>query len=394
MTDQINQPKEASTLPVSVGQMLQVDPGLVDCDWQGRGAVSPEDLTPAGLQDLIASIQKCGQLHPCGVVPLPDGRYKLVYGERRLRAVLWGYRNSIPGFETLRVMIVAPPSEPDKLRLQLAENMARSDLSDGDLAQALMYLRCGMAQERLEQAGSPPTMTLLEEPDPVELWASLTPLMRQAKVEAPEWADVISDQGIGITESKAKRVVRAFRKLPRSVSSDLDEEGVSTTARLRIAKFWPELSGFMASAEDIQEAARLAEAAHQDSTPPVIPPGIQDDNISGDGGDLMRDPSDGTPGGGGRVVSTGENPGVTFDEVSYAADATSYGADLEKTYSDDGNKKSKVPKPGTSPCPQPLVDTLLETAREVAENGGFLNEHDLQSLRILFGRIYENSNII
>ena len=43
-------------------------------------------------------------------------------------------------------------------------------------------------------------------------------------------------------------------------------------------------------------------------------------------------------------------------------------------------------------CPQELVETLLTAARQVSEDGGALTEYDLNSLRVLFGQIFENSS--
>jgi len=45
-----------------------------------------EHFDYAALEDLVASIKEHGIIQPLVVSPLPDGRYELIAGERRLRA--------------------------------------------------------------------------------------------------------------------------------------------------------------------------------------------------------------------------------------------------------------------------------------------------------------------
>src|SRR5947209_7261529 len=66
-------------------------PGCPFTEPQGRGP--GESTAPANLVELISSIATVGVLQPVLVEELPDTSMRLVSGERRLRAVLWGSRH-------------------------------------------------------------------------------------------------------------------------------------------------------------------------------------------------------------------------------------------------------------------------------------------------------------
>jgi len=83
------------------------------------------------LRSLAASLKEHGQLQP--VIARPDGT--LVIGERRLRAA------ALAGLAELSVIIDEQPLTDTSLRLdQIAENLHRADLSDGEKAAAFQEL--------------------------------------------------------------------------------------------------------------------------------------------------------------------------------------------------------------------------------------------------------------
>ena len=86
------------------------------------------------LAELAASIKAQGLLQPITVRPTADGRYQLVAGERRLRAV----RNL---GRTVINAIVRKVTDKQLLELSLVENLLRSDLNDIEVAQALQKLQ-------------------------------------------------------------------------------------------------------------------------------------------------------------------------------------------------------------------------------------------------------------
>jgi ParB family transcriptional regulator, chromosome partitioning protein len=91
----------------------------------------------ATLEELAASIREHGVLQPILVRPLPDGRYQLIAGERRLRA------SRIAGADTIPALVEQIDDET-ALEIALIENLQREDLSPLD--EATMYDR--MTRER------------------------------------------------------------------------------------------------------------------------------------------------------------------------------------------------------------------------------------------------------
>jgi ParB family chromosome partitioning protein len=99
-------------------------------------AISPNPYQPRhsfpdpDLDELAASIQEHGILQPLIVTQQHDGTYRLIAGERRLRAA------QKAGLDTVPVMIKdAAPQE--MLEMALVENLQRADLNP--LEQALAY---------------------------------------------------------------------------------------------------------------------------------------------------------------------------------------------------------------------------------------------------------------
>lgn len=76
----------------------------------------------AALNELASSLKQFGVLQPLIVVPLDDGNYRLVAGERRWRAA------QIAGLTELPV-IIREPAQLEELEIALIENVQRVDLS-------------------------------------------------------------------------------------------------------------------------------------------------------------------------------------------------------------------------------------------------------------------------
>lgn len=85
------------------------------------------------LRELAASIKTYGVVQPVVVRELPQGGYKLVAGERRLRAA------RLAGLETVPVL-VREVDESGALELALVENLQREDLSPIDEARGYVSL--------------------------------------------------------------------------------------------------------------------------------------------------------------------------------------------------------------------------------------------------------------
>lgn len=97
--------------------------------WQPRKYFNPESL-----QELADSIREHGILQPLIVVPLADGYYQLIVGERRLRAA------QLAGLEKVPAIIKEGVEEQKKLELALIENIQRHNLDPIEEAMAYQQL--------------------------------------------------------------------------------------------------------------------------------------------------------------------------------------------------------------------------------------------------------------
>ena len=97
--------------------------------WQPRKIFKEEKL-----DELAASIREHGVLQPLVVVPLADGTYQLIVGERRLRA------SKLAGLTKVPVIIRDALEEQKKLELALIENIQRHNLDAIEEATAYQQL--------------------------------------------------------------------------------------------------------------------------------------------------------------------------------------------------------------------------------------------------------------
>ncbi|MBM3205071.1 ParB/RepB/Spo0J family partition protein, partial [Candidatus Uhrbacteria bacterium] len=121
------------------------------------------------LEDLISSIKEHGILQPLIVTPMPNGRYRLIAGERRLRAALIAGLSLVPA-------IVRDTNEQQQLELAIIENVQRQDLNPIEEARAYIRLmqEFGLTQDQVSdkvgksrpQVGN--TVRLLQLPEPIQ----------------------------------------------------------------------------------------------------------------------------------------------------------------------------------------------------------------------------------
>ncbi len=97
--------------------------------WQPRKVFNEQ-----ALQELSASIREHGILQPLVVVPMPDGTYQLIVGERRLRA------SKLAGLTKVPVVIRDFMEEQKKLELAVIENIQRHNLDPIEEAMAYKQL--------------------------------------------------------------------------------------------------------------------------------------------------------------------------------------------------------------------------------------------------------------
>jgi ParB family chromosome partitioning protein len=120
--------------------------------WQPRKVFNEQ-----ALAELSASIKEHGILQPLVVVPLPDGQYQLIVGERRLRA------SKMAGLTKVPVLIRDYLEEQKKLELAVIENIQRHNLDPIEEAMAYKQLaeQYNLTQEEVAKkvGKSRPTVT-------------------------------------------------------------------------------------------------------------------------------------------------------------------------------------------------------------------------------------------
>lgn len=218
------------------GEPLRISLADIDEDPnQPRKVIDGDDLAP-----LAATIRSHGVLQPIGVHPPVDGRYRLAFGARRLRASKIAEQLDIPAIIVLE--------NQRTYATQVIENQQRANLSNSDLAAAVHQLYTEGAS--IEQVQSICNLTshtvkayravqkfpafLVERLDTADIRA-LYELYRQWTKTPAEVEAGMPDKGSYVTITDARRVIGSIATAPPSASAEppvvdqLDQKA-STTA--------------------------------------------------------------------------------------------------------------------------------------------------------------------
>jgi ParB family chromosome partitioning protein len=203
---------------------------------------------PAKLEELADSIRAQGVLSPIHVQALPDGRYRIIAGERRWRAARKAGRTNVP-------VIIKAVDDRQALELALLENLQREDLSPLEEAQTYraMMQTFGLTQVEIgarigkKQAYISKMLALLELP---------------AGVQALMDTEASSGDNIprGITPSAPLSAGAAYvlGRLPDPAAQEalarrVVEEGLSVRAVEALVRDWPGVSASPAPITDENE---------------------------------------------------------------------------------------------------------------------------------------------
>ena len=123
----------------------------------------------AQLAELTASVAAAGVIQPIVVRPVPEGRYQLITGERRLLASRNAGKTTIPA-------IVRLATDEQTMEMTIVENLQRADLNPMEQARAYHRLSHDfkMTQEQMaqrtgkERASVANFLRLLRLPEPVQ----------------------------------------------------------------------------------------------------------------------------------------------------------------------------------------------------------------------------------
>ena len=104
------------------------------------------DFDEQSLQELAASVKRHDIIQPITISKLPSGRYRLVSGERRLRAAKMAGLRDIPAY-------VRQANDQQLLELALLENLQREDLNaiEVSLSYKRMMEELNLTQEQVAE---------------------------------------------------------------------------------------------------------------------------------------------------------------------------------------------------------------------------------------------------
>lgn len=203
---------------------------------QPNRAQPRKNFDEASLEELAESIRYYGVLQPLLVRALPDGKYELVAGERRLRAA------KIAGLHTVPVLVRKYTLE-EMTEIALIENVQRENLNAVEEARAYQLLmeKFGLTQEQLsERIGRSRShianfLRLMRLPERVQeslVEEALTmgqakPLLALEKEEVmQEAADIIIDHNLSTRE--AESLVARLQKDPECLRKRHLKDPVTT----------------------------------------------------------------------------------------------------------------------------------------------------------------------
>jgi ParB family transcriptional regulator, chromosome partitioning protein len=147
------------------GQPLEIPLGKIDANpFQPRNHFDPDKL-----MELAESIKATGVVQPITVRPMPNGRYQLIAGERRLRASEQAGKPTIPA-------VVKVVSDEQAMEMTIVENLQRADLNAMEQARGFQHLSkdFNMTQEQIalrtgtNRATIGNFLRLLRLPEPVQ----------------------------------------------------------------------------------------------------------------------------------------------------------------------------------------------------------------------------------
>ena len=175
-----------------------------------------QDFDEEKIAELAVSIAEYGLVQPILVSPTADGKYQIIAGERRYRAVKSLGKNEI-------ACIIRKPEEKDCLAIALIENIQRENLNQLEEAQTYQRLldEFGYSQGQLAQklGKSRPylanSLRLLSLPPSVQQW------IREGKLSAGHGRALL------LTDSSARQIALAKKVV---------EEGLSVRQTETLAK--------------------------------------------------------------------------------------------------------------------------------------------------------------
>ncbi len=202
-------------------QLLYLDPHMLEPDPDGVR----DD--PGDVQGLARTIAEQGLLQPLGVIGIGQGRYRVVYGNRRRAAAVQLGLEKVP-------CILLEVDESDLLLRQLIENIQRQELNDMEQARAFARLRARIASVRGIKAESE-----LDEAVGQEVGLSARTVRRYlGLLELPDEVQQLIRSG-ELTVTQAQHLRRIpNRRTQIELAQAAAEEGMSAAELSRLAGYF------------------------------------------------------------------------------------------------------------------------------------------------------------
>lgn len=156
-----------------------------------------------GLEELAASIKKTGILQPILVTREGD-RYRIVAGERRVRAA------RLAGLKSVPVLVKEGLHDRDHLLLALVENLQRRDLTALEEAEAYRHLKedFGLTQEEVAERVGKDRATVANAIRLLKLPASLRESLEEGLLSAGHARALLSLSSAADQEKLAKEIMK------------------------------------------------------------------------------------------------------------------------------------------------------------------------------------------
>jgi ParB family chromosome partitioning protein len=202
-------------------ELLYLDPRMLDPDPDGIRDNSGD------IEGLARTIAERGLLQPLGVVGSGQGRYRVIYGNRRREAALYLGLERVP-------CILLEADDADLLLRQVIENVQRQDLNDMEQARAFARLRAQIAS-----SGGPRAESDLDAATGAEVGLSARTVRRYlGLLELPdEVQQLIRNNELTVTQAQHLRRIpnpRTQIELAQAAA----EEGMSAAELSRLSNYF------------------------------------------------------------------------------------------------------------------------------------------------------------
>ena len=199
-------------------QLLEIDVALVNPNpYQPR-----DDFDPAALEELKNSIREKGLIQPITVRRV-NGRYELIAGERRLRAVIDIGLQKIPAY------IIVVETKEEMLEMAIIENVQREKLNPIEQATAFQRLinECNLTQDEVAHKIAKERSTITNILRLLKLPESIQENVKKGELSVGHARTLLAIENESLQTDLCNKVIKqglSVRKLEKMVKDICDKE--------------------------------------------------------------------------------------------------------------------------------------------------------------------------